>query len=133
MKWGIFYNYFRDYDPITGRYVESDPIGLDGGLNTYGYVGGNALHLVDPRGLAMALPAGAGEALNLALAIGLISNMPDTKPVPNAVFNQSPVRGSAENSLISWRPNPFNNPQDNCNQARQKVKRTKRITKMAEK
>ncbi|MDM1022265.1 RHS repeat-associated core domain-containing protein [Acinetobacter sp. VNK23] len=36
----LFYNYFRDYDPITGRYVESDPVGLDGGLNTYGYVGG---------------------------------------------------------------------------------------------
>ena len=36
---GIFYNYFRDYDPITGRYVESDSIGLDGGLNTFGYVG----------------------------------------------------------------------------------------------
>ncbi|MDM1022278.1 RHS repeat-associated core domain-containing protein [Acinetobacter sp. VNK23] len=48
---GIFYNYFRDYDPITGRYVESDPIGLDGGLNTYGYVGGNPLHLIDPLGL----------------------------------------------------------------------------------
>lgn len=48
---GIFYNYFRDYDPITGRYVESDPIGLQGGLNTYGYVGGNPLLKVDPRGL----------------------------------------------------------------------------------
>ena len=47
----LFYNYFRDYDPITGRYVESDPIGLDGGLNTYGYVGGNPLHLIDPLGL----------------------------------------------------------------------------------
>lgn len=47
---GIFYNYFRDYDPVTGRYVESDPIGLDGGLNTYGYVGGNALLFVDPTG-----------------------------------------------------------------------------------
>ncbi|GAC1371867.1 MAG: hypothetical protein NVS3B3_01650 [Aquirhabdus sp.] len=48
---GISYNYFRDYDPATGRYVESDPIGLQGGLNTYGYVGGSPLRSVDPKGL----------------------------------------------------------------------------------
>lgn len=48
---GLFYNYFRDYDPASGRYIESDPIGLRGGLNTYGYVGGNALGAVDPWGL----------------------------------------------------------------------------------
>ncbi len=49
---GLHYNYFRDYDPETGRYVESDPIGLVGGLNTYGYVEGNPLGLSDPLGLA---------------------------------------------------------------------------------
>ena len=49
---GLHYNYFRDYDPATGRYVQSDPIGLDGGINTFAYAGGNPLGLYDSLGLA---------------------------------------------------------------------------------
>lgn len=48
---GKHYNYLRDYDPSTGRYIESDPIGLTGGLNTYAYVDASPLSLTDERGL----------------------------------------------------------------------------------
>jgi RHS repeat-associated protein len=48
---GKHYNYFRDYDPSLGRYIESDPIGLRGGINTFGYAEANALLYVDPLGL----------------------------------------------------------------------------------
>jgi uncharacterized protein RhaS with RHS repeats len=48
----MHYNYFRDYDPSIGRYQESDPIGLRGGINTYGYIDGRPLVERDPLGLA---------------------------------------------------------------------------------
>ena len=48
---GIYYNYHRDYDSNTGRYLQSDPVGLVAGLNTYEYALGNPLRFYDPSGL----------------------------------------------------------------------------------
>ncbi len=48
---GLYYNRHRYYDPDMGRYITSDPIGLAGGLNEYGYVI-NPSKLVDPLGLS---------------------------------------------------------------------------------
>lgn len=53
---GLHYNYFRDYDPSLGRYVQSDPIGLAGGLNTYAYVENSPFILIDPEGLRLRAP-----------------------------------------------------------------------------
>jgi RHS repeat-associated protein len=48
---GLYHNGFRDYAPAWGRYLQSDPIGLIGGLNTYSYVGANPVNRTDPLGL----------------------------------------------------------------------------------
>ncbi len=69
---GLFYNYMRDYDPSIGRYVQSDPVGLSGGLNTFGYSGGNPLNNRDPMGLDFW--GGVGNGLkNVAIGAGLIA------------------------------------------------------------
>jgi RHS repeat-associated protein len=67
---GLHYNYFRTYNPATGRYLESDPIGLEGGLNTYGYVGGNPVSFVDLLGLIRW--TGSFDYFGVDMGIGVI-------------------------------------------------------------
>jgi uncharacterized protein RhaS with RHS repeats len=64
------YNYFRDYDPRIGRYVESDPIGLEGGVNTYSYVENRPTVAVDPTGEFGLIGAAAGAGINLGMQMG---------------------------------------------------------------
>ena len=83
----LVYNYFRDYDPTTGRYVESDPIGLLGGISTYSYVGANSLKRSDSLGLV-------DVALEL-YAAGVIDRMPN-----RSFFSSQPPMETAPPSNI---------------------------------
>jgi RHS repeat-associated protein len=56
---GLFQNWNREYNARLGRYVESDPIGLDGGINTFSYVGASPLNSIDPQGLQWQAAAAA--------------------------------------------------------------------------
>ena len=60
---GLHYNFFRDYDTATGRFIERDPTGLDGGSSEYVYVEANPLRLMDPLGLAPegSFPGSSGQ------------------------------------------------------------------------
>ena len=64
LETGLYHNGFRDYAPTLGRYLESDPIGLTGGLNTFAYAGQNPARWVDPQGMFLdPISIGIGAAL----------------------------------------------------------------------
>jgi len=86
----FYSNGFRDYDPQTGKYIESDPIGLGGGINTYAYTGSNPISNIDPYGLTWA------ESLAMGWAW-----LTGTAP-PNTVYGEH----LADSQLVRVRPRP---------------------------
>ncbi|MBD3232601.1 MAG: hypothetical protein GF315_02645 [candidate division Zixibacteria bacterium] len=94
---GLHYNYFRFYDPKTGRYLTPDPIGLAGGINLYAYANQNPINSVDPFGLYGLGYAFGGSATFFGKRI---STHLEFRSVNNSAFR--PLKKQFWKELITW-------------------------------
>jgi RHS repeat-associated protein len=97
---GLNYNYFRDYDASIGRYVESDLIGLAGGINTYGYVRANPISRSDQSGLSGVALFGRGSIRIDRLGPGIVRSEVPWYLRPQVRI--TPRGGKAKNDIPSW-------------------------------
>ena len=84
----VVYNYYRTYDPSTGRYLESDPIGLVAGLNTYAYVGNMPTTYFDRFGLT---------AMTYDVRAGVLSIDPEREGARPYTVNATSGTGECQN------------------------------------
>ncbi|MFC3683363.1 RHS repeat-associated core domain-containing protein [Hydrogenophaga luteola] len=106
----LFYNWHRFYEPRVGRYTKADPIGLEGGWNRFGYVGGDPLGFVDSNGLQPVIPVPVPAPP--VTPPGSPSESPGYTPVPD-LFKPSPLLPTWNwdgitwpNWMPSWSPKP---------------------------
>jgi RHS repeat-associated protein len=85
---GLNQNWNRDYDPVAGKYLESDPVGIAGGIDTYSYASAEPILLIDPRGFWS-----WGDPINPTVA-NSVTGFGDAFLIPilvRAVFNYGTV------------------------------------------
>jgi RHS repeat-associated protein len=130
------YNYFRDYDPVTGRYVESDPTGLGGGINTFAYATGDPLSYSDPQGLFV-LPLAVPVVEGLVNTIGMLYVL--LKAHDAMEHNSDPpakgadiIRFPSRESRVDMKQCRADDPDDPCTRSWQQLKEFYTLIRNAE-
>ena len=105
---GLNYNYYRDYNPRTGRYIESDPLGLDAGsMSTYAYVFENPLGWLDPEGESAEHTSGARPSTQEKHEAGLTRKQRDSGGEKADITSRRPPRQKPSGTKGPWPPRCF--------------------------
>lgn len=88
-KSGLGFMRNRYYDPATGRFTQEDPIGLGGGLNSYGFANGDAINLSDPFGLKVCFQGDRDEVRRLEFIVKTAENITFQVDKQNCIIGSS--------------------------------------------
>nr|WP_306441347.1 RHS repeat-associated core domain-containing protein [Methyloversatilis sp. XJ19-13] len=97
---GLHYNRHRYYVPRLGRYLSSDPIGIEGGTNTFAYANASPIRYIDPKGLVV----GVDDAIVIGgtIAVGACIATNCTKPIGDAMQSVANTLSNGINTIKEW-------------------------------
>ncbi len=90
---GLLFRRHRYVDPASGRFTQEDPIGLAGGLNLYGFAGGDPVNFSDPFGLCPEFITGRPCSDAVAIGVGFIPIVGDAIEIAGAVVGSDLMTG----------------------------------------